>query len=449
MKRNFLISNRFKEWLKQELQNWQTDGLVGPEQSAAISQRYNLDQIGRERKNHFLFAIYIIGIVLVGGGIISFVAAHWDKIAPTPKVVVLVGIMLACHLSGFYLWRLSAKSPRLGHALIVLGTLLFGANIGLLAQVFHIQINFYYSLFAWALGAVAMAYALESVPNAVIAIVISFVAFCGWTNDNPHAFCYYPFIAAVAFLPFSYLRRSVLIFGLSLLAVGISILICAGWDSRELSTFSVAAAGVSLLFFALGLLSDRTAAFKSFTAPAMVLATILMALNAYMLSFKGPAREVQFGRGENWMWTIPVAAAYIMAIIMWVYVFKSMLQNRRIRLISISILVSTVLLLVGIIVKTFLPGSWIYDDYLFVVITSHLASLVLCIGLIANSFLAEDRNFFWAGIIFAALIITTRFFEYETGLLLKSAVFTACGIGLIFAGITFEHYLKKRRLPNE
>lgn len=446
---NFKISSRFREWLKRELQTWQTDGIINPEQSATISQRYKLDQIGRERKNYFLFAIYIIGIVLVGAGIISFIAAHWDRIAPAPKVVVLVSVMLACHLSGFYLWRLSGRSPRLGHALIVLGTLLFGANIGLLAQVFHIQLNFYYSLFGWAIGAVAMAYAVESTPNAVVAIAISFIAFCGWVSDNPHAFCYYPFVAAAIFLPFAYLRRSLLTFGLSLLAVGISVMVCVSWDSRELSAFSVAAAGVGLLFFALGLLSGRTAAFKSFTAPAMVLATILIALNAYMLSFKGAAREVEFGGDENWMWTIPVAAAYIMAIIMWVYVFKSMLQNRRIRLISISILVSTVLLLVGIIVKTFLPGSWIHDDYLFVVITSHLACLALCIGLIANSFLAEDRNFFWAGILFAAMIIITRFFEYETGLLFKAAVFTACGVGLILAGATFESYLKKRRLPNE
>jgi len=384
----------------------------------------------------------------VGAGIISFISAHWDRIAPAPKVVVLVSVMLACHLSGFYLWRLSGRSPRLGHALIVLGTLLFGANIGLLAQIFHIQLNIYYTLFGWAIGAIAMAYALESTPNAIIAIVLSFIGVCFWISENPHTFCYYPFIAAAAFLPFASLRRSIVVFTLALLAVGISIIVCTGWDSRELSTFSLAIAGVSLLFFALGLLSNRIG-FKSFTAPATVIATIFIALNAYMLSFRVVARELEFGRSEHWMWAIPVTAAYIIAVTMWVLVFMSMLQQRRIRVISISILISTVLLLMGITLKTSLPKNWIPDDYLFVVITSHLVSLVLCIGLIANSFLAEDRIFFWAGILFAALIITTRFFEYETGLLLKSAVFTACGIGLILAGIAFESYLKKRRLANE
>ena len=80
---------------------------------------------------------------------------------------------------------------------------------------------------------------------------------------------------------------------------------------------------------------------------------------------------------------------------------------------------------------------------------SNVACLVLSAGLIANSFRAEDRRFFWAGVLFVALVIASRFFEYETGLLLKAVVFITCGIGLILAGVGFENYLKKRRIANE
>jgi hypothetical protein len=82
-------------------------------------------------------------------------------------------------------------------------------------------------------------------------------------------------------------------------------------------------------------------------------------------------------------------------------------------------------------------------------VLSNIACVVLATGLVANSFRAEDRRLFWAGILFAALVITSRFFEYETGLLIKAVVFIACGIGLIIAGVGFENYLKKRRIANE
>jgi len=411
-----------------------------------ISQRYGLDQQHRESRNYLLFAIYVIGAALVGAGFISFVAAHWDKITPVYKIVLIVSVMLACHISGYYLWKISATSPRLGHALIVLGTLIFGANIGLLAQIFHIKADFYNGLFGWAVGAVVMAYALESIPNAIIAVVISFAGFCWWVSDNPHTFCYYPFVAAVVFLPFAYFRRSVPTFIFSLLAIGISIVVCTSINVEEFWAFLLAMIGVGLLYFGFGVLSDCGAGFNYFAAPAMVLGMLFMASNAYILSFKEFARHVEaVGVVGNWMWAIPVAAAYIIAILMWVGNFYSMLKKPRIRPISISILTSTLLLLSAIIVKSF----FLYNAYVFVIIACHFACAALCIGLIVSSFRMEDRRLFWAGILFLALIITTRFFEYETGLLLKAAVFTACGISLILVGVKFENYLKRRRLANE
>ncbi|MFZ0035053.1 MAG: DUF2157 domain-containing protein [Sedimentisphaerales bacterium] len=449
MKDNVNISNRFREQLKQELQIWQADGIITPDQSAAINQRYLLDQTGKESRNIVLSAIYIIGAILVAAGVISFVAANWNKITPSVKITVIISFMLACHLSGFYLWKISGKSPRLGHALISLGTLVFGANIGLLAQIFHIKADFYNGMYAWAIGAVIMAYALESVPNVIIAIVVSFVAFVYWDTENAHHFCYYPFVAAAVFLPFAYIHRSVITFIFSLLAVGISVIVFAVSGGDELSVFSLTVAGVGLLYFACGLLSARTKNFKSFAAPVIVIAVSLAAVNAYMLSFKELAREVEFGSIKAEPWTILVAAVYVIAALMWIYAFKSMLSARRLRPISISMLASTILMLAGIIIKISPHGCLADNDCFSLIITANLACLALCVGLIVNSYRAEDRGIFWAGIFFTALIITSRFLEYDTDLLLKAAVFTACGVGLILAGVSFENYLKKRRLINE
>jgi len=454
MKDSIKVSNHFRKELKQELQIWQSDGIITPDQSAAINQRYMLDQTAWESRNIVLSAIYIIGVVLVAAGIISFVAAHWDKITPSVKITVIISFMLACHLSGFYLWKISGKSPRLGHALIALGTLVFGANIGLLAQIFHIKANFYNGMYAWAVGAVIMAYALESVPNIVIAVIVSFIAFCGWIADGPHAFCYYPFVAAAVFLPFAYLHRSVLTFIFSFLAIGISILIyidisiCYG---DKLFKFFLTSMGIGLLYFAYGLLSARTKNFKSFAAPAMVLAVSLTTLSSYIMSFETSVEEikVKFDLFKGELWAIPIATIYIIALFMWIYVFKSMLFSRRLRPLSISMLASTILVLLGIFFSFYCKNDKFCIDSFTILISANLACLVLAVGLIINSFRAEDRRIFWAGILFTALIIASRFLEYETDLLLKAVVFIACGVGLILAGVSFENYLKKRRLINE
>ena len=50
------------------------------------------------------------------------------------KLATLGVAMVAAHGAGFALWKGSGRAERLGHALTVLGTLVFGASIGLVAQ---------------------------------------------------------------------------------------------------------------------------------------------------------------------------------------------------------------------------------------------------------------------------------------------------------------------------
>ncbi len=78
-------------------------------------------------------------------------------------------------------------------------------------------------------------------------------------------------------------------------------------------------------------------------------------------------------------------------------------------------------------------------------ITAHLL-LILLIGLLfTGSLTLEDRRLFWVSVLLATLLILSRTLEYQTGLLIKAAVFSSCGIGLIIAGVCFERYLKTRR----
>ena len=445
MKTHLKISNRFRELLKQELQLWQTDGLISTEQSSAISQRYQLDQIAKESTNRLLFAIYIIGATLIGAGATSFVAAHWEQITPSAKIGLIVACMLTGHIAGFYLWKVSAKSPRLGHALIVLGTLVFGANIGLIAQIFHIKSHFYNGLFAWAIGAIIMAYAVESVPNAFIAMIVSFIGFCGWAGDNPQSFCYYPFVVAAVFLPFACFCRSVPAFSLSLFAIGASVVVYTGFGSEMIASSGLAAPGAALLFFAFGLLLNRSIGFKAFAFPAMVVATVFIAFGAYLSSFHH--YDVSYSNlFEHRMWLVPTICLYAPALLMWSFVFKTILAGQRISWFAIGVFLSCALVAAPVALTQVSVDS---PDSFWIIVFSNVACLVLSAGLIVNSFRAEDRQFFWAGVLYLALVITSRFFEYETGLLIKAVVFIACGISLILAGVGFENYLKQRRMTNE
>jgi hypothetical protein len=56
----------------------------------------------------------------------------------------------------------------------------------------------------------------------------------------------------------------------------------------------------------------------------------------------------------------------------------------------------------------------------------------------------ERRLAFWIGTLFTVLLIISRFLEYETSLLTKSAAFTLCGVAMIAAGIAYENHLRRK-----
>jgi uncharacterized membrane protein len=441
--RNKKAPARFRKQLKDQLPILQSEGLITPEQANAISRKYELDSLAAESTRTLLMVIYIVGVCLVGVGMISFVAAHWNAIAPEIKIVLIFSAMLAAHISGFYLWKISGKSPKLGHALTILGTLIFGANIGLVAQIFHIRENVYNGFAAWALGAILMAYALQSVPNAFLAIVTSFIWFCGTCGWRSNPALWYPLAAAVVFIPFACLCRSAFAFVFALLSVGISLPIALTVSSSEAFGLIAATLIIGVASFSLGSIFFGTDKFKFFPVPAMICACISTAFALYLCSFFDFADEVTSDMpdflAEDPAVLITSGTALVIAVLMLPLGVKKILQQKPV----LTMLAVTVVSLLLIIVTAFT------NNELIVHVVANVLFMALAANILWASFHFHDRRLFWASVLMIALLILSRTIEYETDLLIKSAAFTASGIALIIAGVMFEKYLKKRNLTDE
>ena len=453
------LSTGFRKKLRDELAAWRAEGLVSPEQADALSGRYRLDDLAKESSRTLLLSIYIIGAMLVAGGLVSFVAAHWDGIPAAVKVVLIVLAMLACHGAGIYLWKVRATRPGLGHALVVLGTLVFGANLGLMAQIFHIHSNYYNGFGAWALGALAVAYALGSVPNAFIAVVTSFIWLCGWEDHSGWAAVYYPFLAAAAFVPFICWKRSVLITALALLAIGLGMMAGAPHGRwLEWRGIGLAAVGAGSLYAAAGLLAMGREPLRRLGRVAVFLGAVGIGAMAYALSFLHTAQELRYRSWDLFdsPWLIPVAAAAVGSIPLWVLYARAWPKAGALRPLGSCLFAGLVLLVAGIGLALATPSDQPYylrtlaeAADITAAILGNAAVLALAAGLIAGGMSTLDRRLFWPGILLIVLLVVSRFFEYESGLLWKAAALLACGVGIILGGIRFESYLRQRRPADE
>lgn len=119
--------------------------------------------------------IAIFGAILIGAGIFSFIAANWQELGRPTKIAILIFAMLIFYVGGWFL-KEKKHYDKTGNALIFLGSLVYGASVFLIAQMFHIRENWPDGFILWMIGAVVIGFAVEVYSIFYLAIVVGFIA---------------------------------------------------------------------------------------------------------------------------------------------------------------------------------------------------------------------------------------------------------------------------------
>lgn len=122
--------------------------------------------------------IVTIGAILIGAGIFSFIASNWQEMARPLKLVIILVSMLIAYGAGWYL-KEKRNLVKTGEALILLGAIIYGSGIFLVAQMFHVRANWPDGFILWMIGVVVMAFAAESYPLLYLALPLGAVALVG------------------------------------------------------------------------------------------------------------------------------------------------------------------------------------------------------------------------------------------------------------------------------
>lgn len=312
-----MASDKFRQQLRQEIEIWRSEGIIEASQYEQLSQRYQLDTLDTASRNQFVTILIGLGSILIGLGIITFVAANWQELSRSVRVALLLSLFVIVNVSGFYLWRKpNDASKRLGHGLLLLGALILGANMGIMGQMFHISSPFYELLLAWGIGVIAMAYSLQITSLGILSILLILCGYVGFAAIDLYTVLqlerelswsslfgqHLPIIAGITFIPLAYWCRSQWIFTLSAIAIFLSLVVnILPYNIGVFNLTSLQATGWILavafvlppallwsyddLLWVHSDLFGRGVAPKSFVAIARNLALVYLALVFYICSF--------------------------------------------------------------------------------------------------------------------------------------------------------------------
>ncbi|BDG03381.1 DUF2157 domain-containing protein [Anaeromyxobacter oryzae] len=421
------LSRGFRDGLRQELPRWRDEGLVSPDAAAAIHARYRLAE--PESGLPGFLAVYVLGALLAGAGIVSLVAWHWEGMTPAVKLAVIGSAMIALHAGGV---ALHARAPRLGHAIAFLGTLVFGANVGLVAQIFHVSGVWWGGFAAFAAGALAAGLLYESVPHLLLASVLALsAAGPGIGHDHPAPAVAGAWAVAAIFLVLAWRARSrtlVVLTGIGLAATLVGALDGAHADrggALLVACLGAAFAAAPLALAPLGARSDTAARLGG---AARVLGRIAFAAAAFTLSFTDAARWMRFGGHVPAILVVAAAPALAIAAAALLIGLRRDDVEPLARGEAMLLAATTVAFAAGLSLESGRAAA----------LVANLALAFLAAGRIVRGMATRRRAPFWEGMGLAGLLLLARFLEEELPLWVKGTAFLAAGVAVIVAGAAFE-----------
>ena len=149
------INNTDYSLISRELNHYEDSGLLTSDQRDSILSIYTVTGSGTLKGGlNFIRIVVSIGALLVGLGVLSFIASNWDGMSKLFKLILIFGLFGVVNLLGY---KLQDNYPKTGRSLIYLGTLVYGAGIFLIGQMFNFGGQFSTAFLLWSVGIVPIA----------------------------------------------------------------------------------------------------------------------------------------------------------------------------------------------------------------------------------------------------------------------------------------------------
>lgn len=461
-----MVSEKFRHQLSQEVKQWQDEGLIDENQAQVLAQRYQFSALRNADNYRFILFLMGLGSILLGLAVITLVAANWQVWSKELKLSLLIVLWIGVNGAGFYLWRGSENSgrSRLGQGLLIAGILLLGANLGFIAQMFHLSSATYELFLLWGAGAIAMAFALRPTSLGLCAWILLEIGYWGGIIEQSFGHSrisflmifvrHFALIAAFILVPLAYSCRSQWLFGLVTVGGILAFLTNISVFFRPFFESSPWVAGV-LWAIAMGLPPSLTWTYQdnlwffptssvhfgsiSRKIAIVFLGLLLSVVSIHSLWDSTPSFRPMVLTAEDWfmLWDLIILGS----ITLWAGWRWGLAGDRGWGWHSdrTSTAVAGLILMIGA-----LGGSYfvLRTPALWLTVSFNLLLFGLAMGCIQQALGTGKRLGFWGGVVLIVLQLFSRMVEYDTGLRLKATILFLCGLGVISAGLWFERYLK-------
>ena len=159
-----------KSEISLEAKTWADEEIITPQQAEKICTKYGA-HFPPKNNNLSTHILTILGYLFLGLACITLLGQNWEEIPRTFRMFSLIGITAGVNFCAWHKYKQNKDSSAEG--LFFLGSILYGASIMLIAQIYHIGEHYPDGILWWALGILPLGTLLKSKTITYLTFVLS------------------------------------------------------------------------------------------------------------------------------------------------------------------------------------------------------------------------------------------------------------------------------------
>lgn len=466
------ILRLFKGELSSAAASWVRDGIISEAQAGEILARYGTTLPDISHKSIGYYILTGLAALFMGLGAIVLISHNWDEIPRAIRMISLIGLTLGINL--YALNRLKAGNIHAARVGFVLGAMLYGASIMLIAQIYHLGEHYPDGIYFWIIGILPIALLADSLMIMLIAAMLSGLWLMLEADFGNVPLSFAVFLALGAWYCF-FMRRSLLLFLLVVVGVlsyvEVYIAVGLGIHFKFFGLHTFFLGGIFVLLYWAGWALERLSANHDHIDYGIVLRLWSIRFGIIWLlifSFRGPWHSLYYHvrTAQELAWSITLIMLLLLALaIIW------SVRAGRMRAMSMrevlyenasSIVFSFYYLLCAVIVllnahllgsQSGVPdGSTYWSDGqtfksagLWLQIMSNLVLLVVGIRLILGAYKTGSSSYFYLGVITLLALALLRYLDLIGDYISGAIVFFVAGMILFAAARTWRKHLAQSK----
>ena len=287
-----------KHDLAHEVSNWQQKNIIDEQQAEQICAEYGVDYHGRSRHTYGYYVLSGLGYLFLGLSILVVIGENWQDIPRAARMIGLIILTLLTNLAGIYRHAQGRHGEAV--ALLLTGSILYGASIMLIARLYHLGEHYPDGILWWATGVLPVALISRSTILMILAMILAMTWFLVEASLHYYPLLYPLFLLANIWFLIK-IRHSLLLFALLVIGTGLTGTYTASWLSLladglyRLDLTAEGAVFIGSYVIVLHGLTKWLAAHADHTAYSDLLSLWVMRifiLLLFIMSFAGPWREL-------------------------------------------------------------------------------------------------------------------------------------------------------------